>query len=222
MNDAVQYHSRIASGWESNYKKKGFSLRKGILLELLPTRPLTGQSWLDAGCGTGTLARFLAEVKGCNTLGVDASPKMIANCVPVRNTEFRQIRDICKTELPEGAFDGVLCSSVLEYVSDPCAALTEFRRLLKPKGLLLVSVPNAHPIARWPVVCIYWLTKYMGRLRWFEYLDHSKHCYSESGFRALLHSCGFRAEAARRFGGLCGPSPILGHGTLMMFRAVRL
>jgi SAM-dependent methyltransferase len=222
MSDAVQYHSRIASGWESNYKKKGFSLRKGILLELLPTRPLTGQSWLDAGCGTGTLARFLAEVKGCNTLGVDASAKMIANCVPVRNTEFRQIRDICKTGLPDGAFDGVLCSSVLEYVADPCAALIEFRRLLKPKGLLLVSVPNAHPIARWPTLSIYWITKHLGRKGWPPYLDYSKHSYSQSRFRRLLASCGFGVEGVRAYGEMFGFEPIFGQGTLLMFRAVRL
>src|SRR6267378_2057328 len=175
-----------------------------------------------ASCGTGTLARFLAKAKGCNTLGVDASAEMIANCVPARNTEFRQIRDICETGLPDGIFDGVLCSSVLEYVSDPCAALVELKRLLKPKGLLLVSVPNAHPIARWPMLAIYWLTKHLGRRRWFQFLDYSKHSYSELRFRRLLNTCGFRVEAVRTFGVTLGFETFLGHGTLMMFRAVKL
>jgi 2-polyprenyl-6-hydroxyphenyl methylase/3-demethylubiquinone-9 3-methyltransferase len=222
MNDAVYFHSQSARRWESNYKKKGFSVRKDILLELLPARYLAGQNWLDAGCGTGTLARFLAEVKGCNTLGVDASAEMIANCVPARNTDFRQIRDICETGLPDGTFDGVLCSSVLEYVSDPRAALGELRRLLKPNGLLLVSVPNAHPIARWPMLTIYWLTKRLGRRRWFQFLDYSKHSYSELCFRRLLSSSGFRVAAVRTFGVTLGFETLLGHGTLMMFRAVKL
>jgi ubiquinone/menaquinone biosynthesis C-methylase UbiE len=222
MNDAVYFHSQSARRWESNYKKKGFSVRKDILLELLPARHLAGQNWLDAGCGTGTLARFLAEVKGCSTLGVDASAEMIANCVPARNTDFRQIRDICETGLPDAAFDGVLCSSVLEYVSDPRAALGELRRLLKPNGLLLVSVPNAHPIARWPMLTIYWLTKRLGRWRWFQFLDYSKHSYSELRFRRLLSSCGFRVAAVRTFGVTLGFEAILGQGTLMMFRARKL
>jgi len=222
MNDAVYFHSQRAGAWESNYKKKGFSVRKDILHELLPGRHLAGQNWLDAGCGTGTLTRFLAEAKGCNTLGVDASAEMIANCVPARNTEFRQIRDICETGLQDGTFDGVLCSSVLEYVSDPRAALVELRRLLKPKGLLVVSVPNAHPIARWPMLTIYWLTKHLGRWRWFQFLDYSKHSYSELRFRRLLNVCGFRFEAVRKFGVTLGFETVLGHGTLMMFRAVRV
>jgi ubiquinone/menaquinone biosynthesis C-methylase UbiE len=222
MNDAVYFYSQSARKWESNYKKKGFSVRKDILQELLPDPQLAGQNWLDAGCGTGTLARFLAEAKGCNTLGVDASPEMIANCVPARNTEFRPIRDICETGLPDATFDGVVCSSVLEYVSDPRAALVELWRLLKPNGLLLVSVPNAHPIARWPTLTIYWLTKHLGRWRWFQFLDYSKHSYSELQFRRLLNSCGFCVEAVRTFGETLGFETLLGQGTLMMFRAIKL
>ncbi len=197
MNDAVQFHSQIASGWESNYASDVFSVRLKVLDELLAGRDLTGQNWLDAGCATGTLARFLAERKGCKVLGVDASEEMISRCAPAPNTEFRKIRDICETGLLDACFDGVLCSSTLEYVANPLAALRELRRVLRPNGLLLVSVPNAHPIARWPVLAIYWLTKPLGRRRWFEYLDRSKHCYSESWFHALLGSCGFRTDALR-------------------------
>jgi SAM-dependent methyltransferase len=221
MNDAVQYHSEIAARWESNYKSEVFSVRERILGELLAGHNLVGQYWLDAGCGTGTLARFLAAHKGCKVLGVDASEEMISQCAPAPNTEFRQIPDICETGLPDAAFDGVLCSSTLEYVEEPSAALRELCRVLRPNGVLLVSVPNAHPVARWPVLIMYRLTKHFGHRRWFEYLDHSKHCFSEARFRALLHSCGFRAGAVRTWGVL-GPSPMLGHGTLLMFRAVNV
>jgi len=221
MNDAVYFHSQGAWRWESNYTKRAFSARKRILHELLATRNLAGQNWLDAGCGTGTLARFLAECKSCKVLGVDASQAMVSNCASAPNTEFRQIRDISETGLPDAAFDGVLCSSVLEYVSDPRAALIELRRVLKQDGMLLVSVPNSDPIAWWPILCVYWLTKYLGPWRLCRYLDYRKNSYSELSFRRLLDSCGFRVEAVRTYGGVRG-FPILGHGTLMMFRAVKL
>jgi len=87
MNDAVYFYSPERPEMGVQLQKKGFSVRKDVLRELLPDDHLTGQNWLDAGCGTGTLARFLTEAKGCNTLGVDASEEMIANCVPARNTE---------------------------------------------------------------------------------------------------------------------------------------
>ena len=82
MNDAVQFHSQIASGWESNYASDVFSVRMKVLDGLLAGRDLSGQKWLDAGCSTGTLARFLASHKGCKVLGVDASEEMISQCAP--------------------------------------------------------------------------------------------------------------------------------------------
>jgi len=221
VNDAVYFHSQVAGRWESNYRKRAFSSRKRILRELLAARNLAGRNWLDAGCGNGALARFLVEYKSCNVLGVDASEEMIANCAPAPHTEFRQIGDICETGLPDTAFDGVLCSSVLEYVSDPCAALIELRRVLKQNGLLLVSVPNSDPIAWWPIVSVYWLTKYLGPWRLCRNLDYSRHRYSELRFRCLLDSVGFRVEDVRTYGGL-GGLPTLGHGTLMMFLAVKV
>jgi 2-polyprenyl-6-hydroxyphenyl methylase/3-demethylubiquinone-9 3-methyltransferase len=221
MNDAVTFHSQVASRWESNYKKRAFLGRKDVLRKLVSSHDLAGQNWLDAGCGTGTLARFLAEHKGCNVLGVDASAAMISNCTPAPNTEFRQIRDIVDTGLADGAFDGVLCSSVLEYVREPRTALAELRRVLVPNGLLLVSVPNSDRIAWWPIMSAYWLTRPLGRWRLCEYLDYNENRYSEPCFRGLLDSCGFRVEAVGTFGGVRG-IPILGHGTQMMFRAVKL
>jgi 2-polyprenyl-6-hydroxyphenyl methylase/3-demethylubiquinone-9 3-methyltransferase len=221
MNDAVHFHSQVAWRYESNYTKRAFVTRKNILHELLAADDLTGQNWLDAGCGTGTLARSLAAHKGCNVLGVDASEAMIFHCAPHPNTEFRQIGDICETGLADAAFDGVLCSSVLEYVSEPRAALVELRRVLRQNGLLLVSVPNSDPIAWCANVSAYWLTRHLGRWRLCQYLDYCKHRYSELHFRNLLDSCGFHVEAVRTYGGVRG-FPILGHGSLMMFRAVKL
>jgi len=221
MNDAVSLHSIEAVRWESNYKKKEFALRKNVLHDLLADHDLGGQRWLDAGCGTGSLARLLAEEKGCHVLGVDASPEMISNCQPFPNTEYRRVPDLCETGLGDAAFDGVLCSSVIEYVASPPAALAEMRRLIKPNGLLLVSVPNSDLWAWWPALTLYWLTRGLGRWRLHRYLDYSKHRYSDAAFRRLLEGAGFRVEASRTYGGVRG-FPALGHGTLMMFRAVRV
>ncbi len=218
VNPAVDFHSQAATTWDAGYTTKVYSVRKDIILDLLKDRDLAGQKWLDAGCATGTLARFLADQKGCKVLGVDASDEMIRNATTTPHTEFRLINDICETGAPDAAFDGVLCSSVIEYVAKPNTALRELNRVLKKDGTLLISVPSSHPIARWPVVLLYWLSKPFGRRRLFNYLDHSKHSFSESGFRRLLESCGFRAEAVRIYGGPRG-TPILGHGTLMMVRA---
>ena len=51
--------------------------------------------------------------------------------------------DVTALELPDGAFDVVLCSHVLEHVRDDRAALRELRRITAPDGFTLVMVPLA-------------------------------------------------------------------------------
>lgn len=49
--------------------------------------------------------------------------------------------DITALELPDDAFDAVLCSHVLEHVPDDARAMAELRRITAPGGFCLVMVP---------------------------------------------------------------------------------
>lgn len=49
--------------------------------------------------------------------------------------------DVTALELPDGAFDALICSHVLEHVPDDAAAMRELRRVTAPGGWCLVMVP---------------------------------------------------------------------------------
>ncbi len=49
--------------------------------------------------------------------------------------------DITDMDLPDGSFDAILCSHVLEHVEDDAAAMRELRRVVKPGGWAIVMVP---------------------------------------------------------------------------------
>lgn len=51
------------------------------------------------------------------------------------------VSDITRIPLPDGSFDAVLCSEVLEHLPEPTRALDEFSRLLKPGGRLILTAP---------------------------------------------------------------------------------
>jgi len=74
--DAIAYHASLAGEWEQRYRKRSFRMRQNVLRVALQGWDLAGTLWLDAGCGTGTLARCLAK-HGCSVLGVDAAVEMI-------------------------------------------------------------------------------------------------------------------------------------------------
>lgn len=203
--DAVAYHGELARDWEQRYRKRSFRARLRVIEECMRGREIRG-AWLDAGCGAGTLSRWLAA-KGCDVLGLDASPEMLeaamhqaAKDAHAERLHFRGVETIERLPLDSGKFDGILASSVLEYVRDPAACVREFFRVLKPCGVLLVSVPNAASLFRKLQVACHHFGKWFGR-NWARFIAYSHHEYSAEEFSDLLSQAGFQVRKIAAFGG---------------------
>jgi len=102
--------------------------------------PVSGESILDAGCGTGrNLKQFLAA--GSAVVGIDFSYGMLRVTRRQLNGAPVALADLQAT-LPfeNGGFDAVLCALIGEHLSDLRAVFDEFHRILKPGGRLVFSV----------------------------------------------------------------------------------
>jgi 2-polyprenyl-6-hydroxyphenyl methylase/3-demethylubiquinone-9 3-methyltransferase len=136
---------------------------------------------------------------------------------------FVRVSTLARLALDDSSLDGILCSSVLEYLPDPGACLTEFARVLKPRGLLLVSVPNRDSIARRLQLACHHLGGLLGQ-SWCKFLNYSRHQYSSAEFNRLLVHAGFTDEKVMPFG---GPLPRLAQRSrhwapLLMFVAQKI
>jgi ubiquinone/menaquinone biosynthesis C-methylase UbiE len=192
---AVSLHDSLAHRWEEKYSRPGFKRRSNSFLAYVDLLPIEGQLWLDGGCGTGFPSRPLLE-RGCRIVGVDASQGMLGiaqtqiNSQPCEGRLFCRIATIEKLPLRDNAFDGVICSSVIEYLHDPKACLEELHRVLKPGGVLLISVPNSQSALRRFLKFTHSMSGSLFNQPWPHYLKYSRNEYTVDEFKNCLKEVG--------------------------------
>jgi SAM-dependent methyltransferase len=113
-------------------------LRERLLLDLFLTAG-PGPEVLDAGAGQGTLSAKLAAL-GFEVTSSDASPTAVA---VLREHAPGPVIEADVTSLPfeSQSFDAAVLGEVLEHVEDDRDALEEIARVLRPRGVLALSVP---------------------------------------------------------------------------------
>jgi SAM-dependent methyltransferase len=98
---------------------------------------------LDYGCGTAPyLEKYRSQVTGVTFSDIV--------CRIDEDLEF--IFSDGNSNLPFGdeIFDTILCSEVLEHLSNPSALFSEFERILKPGGRIILSTPFMYPLHETP------------------------------------------------------------------------
>jgi len=193
-----------------------FKLEKALLL-----RAKGEPSVLDVGCATGALLAFLRG-RGWRVTGVEISP-----CAGYAQNERKlDVRNLPLEEnkFPDGSFDVVLASHLIEHLNDPFSFLTETNRILKKDGYVYISTPN--------------ISGFQARLfggSWRSAIFDHLYLFSIRTLKAMLKRTGFKVEKVSTWGGLAaGLAPIwlkktmdflakrLGFGDVMIIRARKI
>jgi 2-polyprenyl-6-hydroxyphenyl methylase/3-demethylubiquinone-9 3-methyltransferase len=100
---------------------------------------------LDLGCGDGQTSGLWLRDHGCDYVGVDISENAVQAARSL-GLESARIDDAASLPFPDASFDAAACIEVLEHLFEPQLAVSEVLRILRPGGVLIVTVPN---IAYW-------------------------------------------------------------------------
>ena len=162
----------------------GWRIRARAVIPLLASE--AGQEILDAGCGPGINSITLAR-RGLRVTAIDEDPEKLETLEALQRSLAPDLRleraDVCRLPFEDSSFDKVLCSEVLEHVEDDHGAVSEFARVLRPGGLLVVTVPSDASVIH-------------------EYEDdfgHARAGYSSESLQALLRSQGLTVVSCNSY-----------------------
>lgn len=143
LEQQIAFHDR----WNEQYRKEGFEkiepeskARGEKVLELLESLRLQGATILELGCGTGWLTERL--VSHGATTAVDLSPRAIEIA---RNRQLDAVflaGDLYTMELPQAAFDVVVCLETIAGMPDQPGFVSICARATRPGGYLIITAQN--------------------------------------------------------------------------------
>ncbi len=141
MSAIIDFDEERARSVELIYQTTDVVAQRARTLAALA--PESEDKILDVGVGPGFLLKDIALLVGSagRAIGIDVSDAMVkmaatrvANIPHANAAEM----DAAQLEFDDDYFDGLVCTQVLEYVSDVDAALKSFSRVLKPGGRCVV------------------------------------------------------------------------------------
>lgn len=143
IDDLQAYQKHVSDTYDErsgNHEKSEWHRKTALrLVEELP--PRAGDSVLDIGTGTGTIAFYAASIVGPSgkVVGVDLSKGMLAEAgkklatSSLNNLEF-MLADAERLAFSDSSFDRIYCASAFFCLLDPLATLRHWFELLKTRG----------------------------------------------------------------------------------------
>jgi SAM-dependent methyltransferase len=118
------------------------------LRELFLSYLARGGKILEAGCGLGKWVIYLKRL-GYDIVGIDNNELAVANLKDYDGSLQVELGDILDIHYPDNSFDAYISMGVIEHFEGgPLPALKEAYRVLKPNGVIFVSVPTVNVIRK--------------------------------------------------------------------------
>ena len=125
----------------NDYVHRWSSMRGQARQDLLDRIALDAKSILELGCGEAPLGAALKARQKCRVVGIEIDRHAAAIAKKrIDDVYCGDVREI--VALLHETFDWIIGGDIIEHLDDPWTFLSDLRRITKPGGRLLLSIPN--------------------------------------------------------------------------------
>ncbi len=214
MNSEYAHYLLVKTREDYNLISEEFSRTRENIWEemrfLFDNYLVSGDKVLDSGCGNGRYYPLFKE-KGVEYIGIDSSK----NLIEITNKRYPEadfrVEDALNLSFPENDFNQVYSIAVLHHVPSKelrLKFLAEAKRVLKPGGLLILTVWKFHRTKELFLLLKYTLLKIIGKSKldwkdifepWGKKIIRYYHWFSVKELRKLVKEAGFEIEKSGIF-----------------------
>lgn len=192
-----------------NEADMAFKKRVQTIFEWIP--PHDDWRILDCACGRGYYLNMYRAVSRATLVGLELDDEIIRKAQ--RNVGHLPDVTLARGNIyhlpfPDDYFDGVILSEILEHIDDDVRGLREVYRVLKPGGVVAITVPNANYPFWWDPINKTLETLFHTKIRrgplagiWANHVR----LYERNELRAAALAAGFTVEVERAFTHHCFP-----------------
>ena len=197
QNKVTEYFGQNPAGYAKEYDQEtpegySFRVRRERLLELLGS---STDKILDIGCGPAVMTKEVVNL-GWDYTGIDISDKMIEEAkqkFPNNPRVKFEIGSVEKINSPDNNYAAIIAMGLVEYLEDDVQAIVEMRRVLRPGGKLLVSLPNWwSPMRMWDRCLFAPISRFIKKLFGRESKKFYQKEFRPGQYRKLLIRNGFK------------------------------
>jgi len=174
-------------------------------LESLSQYVLPREKVLDLGCGNGRLLQIFKDID-IDYIGVDSSEKLIEIAKRIYPGARFQVANALNLAFPNNYFDKVYSVAVLHHIPSKELRLQFLRgvtRVLKPGGLLVLTVWDLGNLRGWKLNLKFGILKILGKSKldfndvfvpWGKTCQRYIHCFTKRELKKIAEKAGFKVK----------------------------
>lgn len=137
LNDPREYDKIFLKRKENGVDKQDLRRWKRLL------KHYKGSRLIDLGCLDSEIPGLVSQrFPGAEVWGIDLAPQTITEMQRKFPWVFYEVQDVYHTKYPNDYFGYAVAGEIMEHLEDPEKFIAEAMRILRPGGILAISVPK--------------------------------------------------------------------------------
>lgn len=161
------FYDNFSAKWAGEINDLETNKRLRVVFgNFLKSNNIKFKKFLEVGCGMGYFSNKATQL-GARVTGVDVGANLIKMCRATNKKAKFLVASASDLPFKDNTYDVLLSTEVIEHVEMQSLALKEMVRVLKPRGIMVITTPNRIFKTAFDLLSLIGIRPYKGNEKWY-------------------------------------------------------